>query len=48
MSRSLRPFCPWCFRDDHPLPALRRHVKYCKQSPRPRDMVERKRLRGSR
>jgi hypothetical protein len=29
-------FCPWCRRDDLPLHFLKRHIKHCPSSPRPR------------
>jgi hypothetical protein len=34
-----RPECPWCHEDRLPLHELKRHIKYCRLAPRPRQSV---------
>jgi hypothetical protein len=35
--------CPWCKKIDIPISLLKRHVKWCIDSPRPRGRTEKKR-----
>jgi len=36
--------CPWCKKTDLPVHLLKRHMKFCDKSPRPRGRIARKRF----